>query len=38
MQSDKANLSRLLLAQEPRQLAFAADRERYVTSQTIARV
>jgi len=28
MQSDKAKLSRLLLAQKPRQLAFAADRER----------
>jgi hypothetical protein len=28
MQTDKANLSRLLLAQKPRQLAFAADRGR----------
>jgi len=28
MQSDKANLSRLLLMQKPRQFAFAADRGR----------
>jgi hypothetical protein len=28
MQTDKVKLSRLLLAQKPRQLAFAADRER----------
>jgi hypothetical protein len=29
MQTDKGKLSRLLLAQKPRQLAFAADRERW---------
>jgi hypothetical protein len=28
MQTDKGKLSRLLLVQKPRQLAFAADRER----------
>jgi hypothetical protein len=28
MQPDKANLSRLLLTQEPRQLVFAADLKR----------
>ena len=28
MQTDKAKLSRLLLTQKSRQLAFAADRER----------
>jgi hypothetical protein len=29
LQSDKANLSRLLLPQKARQLAFAADRGRW---------
>jgi hypothetical protein len=28
MQTDKVKLSRLLLTQKPRRLAFAADRER----------
>ena len=34
MQSNKANLSRLLLAQESRQLAFAAELGRYTASLT----
>lgn len=32
MQTDKVKLSRLLLAQKPRQIAFAADRERYAAN------
>lgn len=36
MQTDKINLSRLLLAQKARQLALAADRERWATKETSA--
>jgi pimeloyl-ACP methyl ester carboxylesterase len=37
MQTDKAKLSRLLLTQKPRQLGFAADRERWAIRQRGAR-
>jgi len=36
MQTDKVKLSRLLLAQKPRQLAFATDRERYAAPNRTA--
>jgi hypothetical protein len=37
LQSDKVNLSCLLLSQNPRQLAFAAELDRYVSVKRVTK-